>query len=78
MLPESLEGVVADGHTGSEIQMLELGAKLAEAQAGAVCDLGAAVQVQHFDVPAVLCKCPGKQWSSGEAGGELHKSGFIE
>ena len=38
--------------------MLELGAELAEAQAGAVCDLGAAVQVQHLDVPAVLGERP--------------------
>lgn len=36
--------------------MFEFGAKLAEAEAGAVCDLGAAVQVQHLDVSAVLSK----------------------
>lgn len=60
-VPEGLEGVVANRHTGSEIQLFELGAELAEAEAGAVCDLGAAVQVQHFDVSAVLSKCPGKQ-----------------
>ena len=59
-VPEGLEGVVADGHTGGEIQLLEFVAKLAEAETGAVCDLGAAVQVQHFDVSAVLRKCPGK------------------
>lgn len=61
MLPESLEGVVADGHAGSEIELLEFVAELAEAETGAVCDLGAAVQVQHFDVSAVLGKRPGKQ-----------------
>lgn len=54
--PEGLERVVADGHAGSQIQLLEFGAELAEADAGAVRDLGAAVQVQHFDVPAVLGK----------------------
>lgn len=61
VLPEGLEGVVADGHTGGEIQLFEFGAKLAETETSAVCDLGAAVQVQHFDVSAVLSKCPGKQ-----------------
>ena len=61
MLPVGLEGVVADGHTGGEIELFEFGAKLAEAETGAVCDLGAAVQVQHFDVSAVLSERPGKQ-----------------
>lgn len=65
MLPEGFEGMVADGHTGSQIKLFEFGAKLAEAETGAVCDLGAAVQVEHFDVPAVLSKCPGKQSNSG-------------
>lgn len=46
--------------------MFEFGAKFAEAEAGAVCDLGAAVQVQYFDVSAVLSKCPGKQSNSRE------------
>lgn len=78
VLPESLEGVVADGHTGGEIELFEFGAKLAEAEAGAVCDLGAAVQVQHFNVPAVLGKRPGKQWNSGEGEGDLLKRSFIE
>lgn len=41
--PEGLEGVVADGHAGSKIQLLEFGAELAEADAGAVRDLGAAI-----------------------------------
>lgn len=50
--------MVADGHAGGEIQLLEFGAELAEADAGAVRDLGAAVQVQHLDVPAVLGKGP--------------------
>lgn len=53
--------MVADGHAGSQIQLLELGAELAEADAGAVRDLGAAVQVQQFDVPAVLGKGPVKE-----------------
>lgn len=53
--------MVADGHAGGEIKLFEFGAKLAQADAGAVCDLGAAVQVQHFNVPAVLSKCPGKR-----------------
>lgn len=60
-LPEGLEGVVADGHAGGEIKLFEFGAKLAQADTGAVCDLGAAIQVQHFNVPAVLCKCPWKR-----------------
>lgn len=60
-LPEGLEGVVADGHAGGEVELFEFGAALAEADAGAVCDLGAAVQVQNFDVPAVLSKRPEKQ-----------------
>lgn len=55
--------------------MFEFGTKFAETEAGAVCDLGAAIQVQHFDVPAVLSKCPGKQ--SGGRRGTL-KSCFIE
>lgn len=50
--------MVADRHAGGEIQLLEFGAELAEADAGAVGDLGAAVQVQHFDVPAVLGEGP--------------------
>lgn len=37
--------MVTDGHTGGEIQLFEFGTKLAEAEAGAVGDLGAAVQV---------------------------------
>lgn len=53
--------MISDRDAGGEIQLFELGAKLAEAEAGAVCDLGAAVQVQHFDVSTVLSKCPGKQ-----------------
>lgn len=53
--------MVADGHAGREIQLLEFGAELAEADAGAVRDLGAAVQVQHFDVPAVLGKGSGRE-----------------
>lgn len=60
MLPEGLEGVVADRHTGGEIQVFELGAELAEAEAGAVCNLGAAIQVQNLNVSAVLSKRPGK------------------
>lgn len=44
-IPEGLQRVVADGHAGGEIKLLEFGAKLAEADAGAVGDLGAAVQV---------------------------------
>lgn len=60
-LPEGLEGVVADGHAGGEVELFEFGAELAEADAGAVRDLGAAVQVQHFDVPAVLGERPEKQ-----------------
>ena len=59
--PEGLQGVVGDRHAGGEVQVLELGAELAETQAGAVCDLGAAVQVQHFDVPAVLGERPVEQ-----------------
>lgn len=46
--------------------MFEFGAKLAEAETGAVCDLGAAVQVQHFNVSAVLSERPGKQSNSRE------------
>lgn len=53
--------MVADGHAGGEVELFEFGAELAEADAGAVRDLGAAVQVQHFDVPAVLSKRPEKQ-----------------
>lgn len=44
--------------------MFESRAKLAEAQAGAVGDLCAAVQVQHFYVSTVLCKSPVKQVNS--------------
>lgn len=58
--------------------MFEFGAKFAEAEAGAVCDLGAAVQVQHFNVSAVLSKCPGKQLNGGEGKWELLRSRFIE
>lgn len=47
--------------------MFEFGAKLAEAEAGAVCDLSAAVKVQHFDVSAVLSKSPGKQVKHGRS-----------
>lgn len=57
-VPEGLEGMVGNRHAGGEVQMLELGAELAEAYAGAVCDLGAAIQIQHFNVTAVLCKRP--------------------
>ncbi len=74
VLPEGLEGVVADGHTGGEIKLFEFGAKLAEAETGAVCDLGAAVQVQHFDVPAVLSKCSGKQLNGRGRGGITQES----
>lgn len=50
--------------------MFEFGAKLAEAEAGAVCDLGAAVQVQHFDISAVLSKCLHGGISHAEAASE--------
>lgn len=43
LIPERLQRVVADGHAGGEIKLFEFGAKLAEAEAGAVGDLGAAV-----------------------------------
>lgn len=63
--------MVADGHAGGEIQLLEFGAELAEADAGAVRDLGAAVQVQHLDVPAVLGKGPEEEEEEGKVTGEL-------
>lgn len=43
LIPEGLQRVVTDGHTGGEIQLFEFGTKLAEAEAGAVGDLCAAV-----------------------------------
>lgn len=63
--------MVADGHAGGEIQLLEFGTELAEADAGAVRDLGAAVQVQHLDVPAVLGKGPVQGEEEGKITGEL-------
>lgn len=43
LVPEGLQRVVTDGHAGGEIELFELGTKLAEAEAGAVGDLGAAI-----------------------------------
>ena len=64
--------MVGDGHAGGEVQLLQLGAELAEAQAGAVRDLGAAVQVQHLDVPAVLGEGPvgAGGWGSSQTAAE--------
>ena len=50
--------MVANRDAGGEVQLSEFGAELAEAEAGAICDLGAAIQIQHLDVPAVLRKRP--------------------
>lgn len=50
--------MVSDGHAGSQVKVAELGAELAEADAGGVCDLSAAIQVQLLYITTVLGKSP--------------------
>lgn len=52
--------MVGDGHTGREVEVAEFGAELAEADAGGICDLSAAVQIQMLYVTTILCKSPAK------------------
>lgn len=35
--------MVGDGHTGREVEVAEFGAEFAEADAGGICDLSAAI-----------------------------------
>ena len=52
--------MVGNRHTGSEVQLFEFAAELGEAETGAVCDLSAAVQVQHLNATAVQGKRPAR------------------
>lgn len=52
--------MVGDGHTGCEVEVAEFGAELAEADAGGICDLSAAIQIQLLYVSTVLRKSPAK------------------
>lgn len=52
--------MIGDGHAGGQIKVAKFGAELAKADAGGVCDLGAAVEVQVFNVATVLSKGPAK------------------
>lgn len=52
--------MVGDGHTGREVEVAEFGAELAEADAGGICDLSAAIQIQMLYVTTILCKSPAK------------------
>ena len=50
--------MVGDRHAGSQVEVAEFGAELAEADAGGICDLSAAIEVQLLYVTTVLGKSP--------------------
>lgn len=53
--------MIGDGHAGGQVEVAEFRAELAKADAGGIRDLGAAVEVQMFDVATVLSEGPVNQ-----------------
>lgn len=52
--------MIGDRHTGCEVEVAEFGTELAEADAGRIRDLSAAIQIQMLYVSTVLRKSPAK------------------
>lgn len=55
--------MIGDGHAGGQVKVAEFRAELAKADACWIRDLGAAVEVQLFNVATVLSKGPVNQIS---------------